>query len=189
MKEYILIFLSLIFADNILFKKMLGLEFALVLRKEKALTPIFWASSVVLTALMSVGAWYFEINSFDQLVCAALFIIVAVIFGAIFDLSFSKTKASRTFAVALSMNTAILGLVFSMSSVDSLSKALVIGLSHGVGLMLSSVLMNCIEENVRFARPPKFLGKALLTLVCVAIVAMAFSAFDGFALRYENINS
>lgn len=189
MKEYILIFLSVIFADNILFTKMLGLEFSLALRKEKELAPIFWVTTIVVSALASVGAQILGEKGLGPIICGVLFAGLGVVCGYIFDVVFKNTKTAKTFATALAMNTAFLGIAFAMSSVEGTMNALIVGLSHGVGLMLSALMMNCIEERVKYSRPPKILGKTLLTLICVAVVAMAFSAFDGFELRYENINS
>lgn len=189
MKEYILIFLSVIFADNILFTKMLGLEFTLALRKEKELSRIFWVITIAVSALTSVGAQILGEKGVGTIVCAVLFAVVGVVCGCVFDIVFKNTKASKTFATALAMNTAFLGIAFAMSSAEGTMNALVVGSSHGVGLMLSALMVNCIEERVKYSRPPKLLGKTLLTLLCIAVVAMAFSAFDGFELRYENINS
>lgn len=189
MKEYILIFLTLIFADNILFTKMLGLEFCLALRNEKKLTPLFWVATIALSAIASVGAQMLGEKGLSPKIIGVLFPIVGVIGGALFDLAFPKSKNTRTFSVALAMNTALLGVAFTMATLEGTKEALVSGVSHGVGLMLSAVMVNCIEEKVRYSRPPKILGKTLLTLLSVALVAMVFSAFDGFELRYENINS
>lgn len=189
MKEYILIFMSLIFADNILFSKMLGLEFCLALKTEKKLTPLFWIATIVLSVITAIGSCFLAQSGISPLVCTGIFAIVGVIGGYLFDLAFGRSKASHTFATALAMNTAFLGIAYSVSTVENITKAAMIGISYGIGLMLSAVMINCIEERVKYSRPPKMIGKALLILICVAIVAMAFSAFDGFELRYENINS
>ena len=189
MKEYILIFLTLIFADNILFTKMLGLEFGLVLRNEKKLTPIFWAATIGLSTLASTGAQMLGEKGMGAVVCGAFFPIIGVLGGFVFEFVFKKEKNVRTFALALAINTSLLGIAFSMTTLAGTKEAFISGISHGVGLMLSAVMMNCIEERVKYARPPKLLGKTLLTLLCVGLVAMVFSAFDGFELRFENFNS
>lgn len=191
MKEYILLFLSTIFVDNLLFTKMLGIEFTMALRKEKSLSAKFWIVTVVLSIILSVAAQVLGGMGISPLVCGATFPIIGVICGFVFDLvtrNSDDKRRSRVFAIALSVNTAFLGIAFASISMESIVDSLIVGLSHGLGIILSAVMMMCIEEKIKYSAPPKFLGKMLLMLISVAVVSMAFSAFDGFALRYENIN-
>lgn len=190
MKEYILLFLSVLFADNLLFEKMLGVDFALAIRKEKDITKLFFVATVASSCLSALLAHILGTKGISPLMCVALFPLMGVVYGFLFELITSKkeTQKNHTFAVALAMNTALLGIAFACVTVTSLTSALVVGFSHGVGIILSAVIMMCLEEKIKYSNPPKFLGKTLLLLVSVAVVAMIFTAFDGFSLRYENIN-
>lgn len=190
MSENVILFLAIVLGDNLLFSKMLGLELGVVLRREKKMSVIFAALTIALSCGVSALATVLSGTGVGTVVTATLASLLAIAVSVVlFFVLPKKDNTIPTYVTAFALNTALIGIVSAVSSAEKLETSLVMGLAYGVGILFSIALATCLETRIRFAKPPKAMGKTLLFIVAVAIVAMAFTAFEGFEFRHLNINS
>ncbi|MCX8057925.1 MAG: electron transport complex subunit RsxA [Spirochaetes bacterium] len=84
------------------------------------------------------------------------------------------------FLPLITTNCAILGLALLQALREyNFIESIIFGLGSGIGFTLAIVLMAGIREQLEFADVPRPFRGAPITLICAAILALAFMGFSG----------
>ncbi len=190
--EYILIFISAIFVNNIVLSQFLGIcPFLGVSKKIQTSLGMGMAVAFVLTVstvvtfilqkcvLDPLGLQYLQTIAFI-LVIAALVQMVEIILKKI---SPALYQSLGIFLPLITTNCAVLGVAILVIQKDfSLIESIVYAFSTAIGFALALVLFAGIREQLAYVNIPKGMKGMPIVLVTAGLLSLAFMGFSGVDL-------
>ena len=187
--EYILIFISAIFVNNIILSQFLGIcPFLGVSKKVDTALGMGAAVAFVLTlatvvtyllqiyVLNPFGLQYLQTLSFI-LVIAALVQMVEIVLKKV---SPSLYHALGIFLPLITTNCAVLGVAILVIQKDfSLVHSIVYAFSTAIGFALAMVVFAGLREQLSLVRIPKGMQGMAIVLVTAGLLSLAFMGFSG----------
>ena len=187
--EYLLIFVSAIFVNNIVLSQFLGIcPFLGVSQKIETSLGMGGAVAFVLTlatlvtyllqifVLNPLGLQYLQTLSFI-LVIAALVQMVEIILKKI---SPSLYQALGIFLPLITTNCAVLGVAILVIQKDfNLLKSVVYAFSTALGFALALVVFAGIREQLSMVNIPKGVKGMSVVLITAGLLSLAFMGFSG----------
>lgn len=187
--EYILIFISAIFVNNIILSQFLGIcPFLGVSKKIDTSLGMGGAVAFVMTlativtyllqhyVLNPMGLAYLQTLSFI-LVIAALVQMVEIILKKV---SPSLYQALGIFLPLITTNCAVLGVAISVIQKEySLLESVVYALATAVGFALAMVVFAGLREQLELVKVPKGMQGMAIVLVTAGLLSLAFMGFSG----------
>lgn len=190
--EYILIFISAIFVNNIVLSQFLGIcPFLGVSKKIQTSLGMGMAVAFVLTVstvvtfilqkcvLNPLGLQYLQTIAFI-LVIAALVQMVEIILKKV---SPALYQSLGIFLPLITTNCAVLGVAILVIQKDfSLIESIVYAFSTAIGFALALVLFAGIREQLAYVNIPKGMKGMPIVLVTAGLLSLAFMGFSGVDL-------
>ena len=187
--EYILIFISAIFVNNIILSQFLGIcPFLGVSKKVDtalgmgAAVAFVLTLSTVVTYLLQIyvlnpfGLQYLQTMSFI-LVIAALVQMVEIVLKKV---SPALYQALGIFLPLITTNCAVLGVAILVIQKDfSLVHSIVYAFSTAIGFALAMVVFAGLREQLSLVRIPKGMQGMAIALVTAGLLSLAFMGFSG----------
>ena len=187
--EYILIFISAIFVNNIILSQFLGIcPFLGVSKKVDTALGMGAAVAFVLTlatvvtyllqiyVLNPFGLQYLQTLSFI-LVIAALVQMVEIVLKKV---SPALYQALGIFLPLITTNCAVLGVAILVIQKDfSLVHSIVYAFSTAIGFALAMVVFAGLREQLSLVRIPKSMQGMAIVLVTAGLLSLAFMGFSG----------
>ncbi len=187
--EYLLIFISAIFVNNIILSQFLGIcPFLGVSKKIDTALGMGAAVAFVLTlativtyllqtcVLNPLGLQYLQTLSFI-LVIAALVQMVEIVLKKV---SPALYQALGIFLPLITTNCAVLGVAILVIQKDfSLVHSIVYAFSTAIGFALAMVVFAGLREQLSLVRIPKGMQGMAIVLVTAGILSLAFMGFSG----------
>ena len=187
--EYILIFISAIFVNNIVLSQFLGIcPFLGVSKKVDTALGMGAAVAFVLTlatvvtfllqefVLVPLGIEYLQTISFI-LVIAALVQMVEIILKKI---SPALYQALGIFLPLITTNCAVLGVaILVVQRQFSLVESVVYAFSTAIGFALALVVFAGLREQLAMVNVPKGMRGMSIVLVTAGLLSLAFMGFSG----------
>ena len=187
--EYILIFITAIFVNNIVLSQFLGIcPFLGVSKKVSTASGLGLAVTFVLTLATIVtyliqklvldpnGLAYLQTVAFI-LVIAALVQMVEIILKKV---SPSLYQALGVFLPLITTNCCILGVAILIIQKDyNLLQGVVYAVSTALGFYLAMVIFAGLREQLAMTKVPKAMNGMPIALVTAALLSMAFMGFSG----------
>ena len=187
--EYLLIFISAIFVNNIIFSQFLGIcPFLGVSKKIDTALGMGMAVAFVLTLatvvtyliqyclLVPLGLQYLQTLAFI-LVIAALVQMVEIILRKV---SPALYQALGIFLPLITTNCAVLGVAILVIQKDfSLIQSIVYAFSTAIGFALAMVVFAGLREQLSLVRVPKGMQGMAIVLVTAGLLSLAFMGFSG----------
>ena len=187
--EYILIFISAIFVNNIILSQFLGIcPFLGVSKKVDTALGMGAAVAFVLTlativtyllqtyVLNPVGLQYLQTLSFI-LVIASLVQMVEIVLKKV---SPALYQALGIFLPLITTNCAVLGVAILVIQKDfSLIQSIVYAFSTAIGFALAMVVFAGLREQLSLVRVPKGMQGMAIVLVTAGLLSLAFMGFSG----------
>ena len=187
--EYILIFISAIFVNNIVLSQFLGIcPFLGVSKKVETAMGMSAAVAFVLTiaTIVTFLIQKFVLDVFDLgylqtitfiLVIAGLVQMVEIMLKKV---SPSLYQALGIFLPLITTNCAVLGVAILMISKEfNLLQSIVYSVATAIGFALALVLFAGIRERLELEDVPKAVQGVPVALITAGILAMAFMGFSG----------
>ena len=187
--EYILIFISAIFVNNIILSQFLGIcPFLGVSKKVDTALGMGAAVAFVLTlativtyllqiyVLNPFGLQYLQTLSFI-LVIASLVQMVEIVLKKV---SPALYQALGIFLPLITTNCAVLGVAILVIQKDfSLIQSIVYAFSTAIGFALAMVVFAGLREQLSLVRVPKGMQGMAIVLVTAGLLSLAFMGFSG----------
>ena len=187
--EYILIFISAIFVNNIILSQFLGIcPFLGVSKKVDTALGMGAAVAFVLTlativtyllqtyVLNPFGLQYLQTLSFI-LVIASLVQMVEIVLKKV---SPALYQALGIFLPLITTNCAVLGVAILAIQKDfSLTQSIVYAFSTAIGFALAMVVFAGLREQLSLVRVPKGMQGMAIVLVTAGLLSLAFMGFSG----------
>ena len=187
--DYLLIFISAIFVNNIVLSQFLGIcPFLGVSRKVDTALGMGAAVAFVLTlativtylvqvyVLNPFGLQYLQTLAFI-LVIAALVQMVEIILKKV---SPALYQALGIFLPLITTNCAVLGVAILVIQKDfSLLESVVYAFSTALGFALALTVFAGIREQLAYTRVPKGMQGMAIVLVTAGLLSLAFMGFSG----------
>ena len=187
--EYILIFISAIFVNNIILSQFLGIcPFLGVSKKVDTALGMGAAVAFVLTlativtyllqtyVLNPFGLQYLQTLSFI-LVIASLVQMVEIVLKKV---SPALYQALGIFLPLITTNYAVLGVAILVIQKDfSLIQSIVYAFSTAIGFALAMVVFAGLREQLSLVRVPKGMQGMAIVLVTAGLLSLAFMGFSG----------
>ena len=187
--EYLLIFISAIFVNNIVLSQFLGIcPFLGVSKKIDTAIGMGGAIAFVLTlatiitwcvqkyVLDAFGLQYLQTLSFI-LVIAALVQMVEIILKKV---SLALYQALGIFLPLITTNCAVLGVAILVIQKDfNLLQSVVYAFSTALGFALALIVFAGIREQQALVRIPKGMQGIAIVMVTAALLSLAFMGFSG----------
>ncbi len=190
--EYILIFISAIFVNNIVLSQFLGIcPFLGVSKKIQTSLGMGMAVAFVLTVatvvtfllqkcvLDPLGLQYLQTIAFI-LVIASLVQMVEIILKKV---SPALYQSLGIFLPLITTNCAVLGVAILVIQKDfTLVESIVYAFSTAIGFALALVLFAGIREQLAYVNIPKGMRGMPIVLVAAGLLSLAFMGFSGVDL-------
>ena len=190
--EYILIFISAIFVNNIVLSQFLGIcPFLGVSKKIQTSLGMGMAVAFVLTVatvvtfllqkcvLDPLGLQYLQTIAFI-LVIASLVQMVEIILKKV---SPALYQSLGIFLPLITTNCAVLGVAILVIQKDfTLIESIVYAFSTAIGFALALVLFAGIREQLAYVNIPKGMKGMPIVLVAAGLLSLAFMGFSGVDL-------
>ena len=176
--EYILIFISAIFVNNIVLSQFLGIcPFLGVSKKVDTALGMSAAVAFVLTIVLDAfGLQYLQTITFI-LVIAALVQMVEIILKKV---SPALYQALGVFLPLITTNCCILGVAILVIQKDyDLLTGVVYAFSTAIGFGLALVLFAGLREQMSLVKIPEGMKGTPIALITAGLLAMAFMGFSG----------
>lgn len=187
--EYILIFISAIFVNNIILSQFLGIcPFLGVSKKIDTALGMGMAVAFVLTLativtyliqyglLVPLGLQYLQTLAFI-LVIAALVQMVEIILRKV---SPALYQALGIFLPLITTNCAVLGVAILVIQKDyTLAESIAYAFSTALGFALALTIFAGMREQMALVQIPKGMRGMAIVLVTAGILALAFMGFSG----------
>ena len=187
--EYILIFISAIFVNNIVLSQFLGIcPFLGVSKKVDTASGMGMAVTAVLVVatIVTYLLQVYVLNAFglEYLQTIAFILVIAALVQMI-EIILKKTmpalyQALGVFLPLITTNCCILGVAILVIQKDyDLLEGIVYALSTGIGFLLAMVLFAGLREQLDLLDVPKAFRGVPIALVTAGLLAMAFMGFSG----------
>lgn len=190
--EYILIFISAIFVNNIVLSQFLGIcPFLGVSKKIQTSLGMGMAVAFVLTVatvvtfllqkcvLDPLGLQYLQTIAFI-LVIASLVQMVEIILKKVSPVLY---QSLGIFLPLITTNCAVLGVAILVIQKDfTLIESIVYAFSTAIGFALALVLFAGIREQLAYVNIPKGMRGMPIVLVAAGLLSLAFMGFSGVDL-------
>ena len=187
--EYILIFISAIFVNNIVLSQFLGIcPFLGVSKKVDTASGMGMAVTAVLVVatIVTYLIQVYVLNAFglEYLQTIAFILVIAALVQMI-EIILKKTmpalyQALGVFLPLITTNCCILGVAILVIQKDyDLLEGVIYALATGVGFLLAMVLFAGLREQLELVDVPKPFRGVPIALVTASLLAMAFMGFSG----------
>ena len=187
--EYILIFITAVFVNNVVLAQFLGIcPFLGVSKKISTAAGMGAAVTFVLTLatlvtylvqkyiLDAYGLAYLQTIAFI-LIIAALVQMVEIILKKV---SPSLYQALGVFLPLITTNCCILGVAILVIQKDyDLLQGIIYAMSTAIGFALAMIVFAGLREQLSMAKLPKAMDGMPIALVTAGLLAMAFMGFSG----------
>lgn len=187
--EYILIFVSAIFVNNIILSQFLGIcPFLGVSRRIDTSLGMGAAVAFVMTlativtwliqhyVLNLLGLQYLQTLAFI-LVIAALVQLVEIVLKSV---SPALYQALGIFLPLITTNCAVLGVALLVIQKDfTLLESVVYAISTAIGFALALVVFAGLREQLELADVPKGMSGVSIVLITAGLLSLAFMGFSG----------
>ena len=187
--EYLIIFISAIFVNNIVLTQFLGICPFLGVSKKISTSLGMGAAVIFVITLATIVTWliqHYLLNPFNLgflqtiafiLVIASLVQMVEIILKKV---SPSLYQALGIFLPLITTNCAVLGVAILMIQKEfDLLQSFVYSVSTAVGFAIALVLFAGIRERLELDGVPAAMKGVPVALIVAAILAMAFMGFSG----------
>lgn len=187
--EYLLIFISAIFVNNIILSQFLGIcPFLGVSKKIDTALGMGAAVAFVLT-LATIVTWLLQtcvLNPFGlQYLQTLSFILVIAALVQMVEIVLKKVspalyQALGIFLPLITTNCAVLGVAILVIQKDfSLVQSIVYAFSTAIGFALAMVVFAGLREQLSLVRVPKGMQGMAIVLVTAGLLSLAFMGFSG----------
>ena len=187
--EYILIFISAIFVNNIILSQFLGIcPFLGVSKKVDTALGMGAAVAFVLTlaAIVTYLLQTYVLNPFGlQYLQTLSFILVIASLVQMVEIVLKKVspalyQALGIFLPLITTNCAVLGVAILVIQKDfSLIQSIVYAFSTAIGFALAMVVFAGLREQLSLVRVPKGMQGMAIVLVTAGLLSLAFMGFSG----------
>jgi electron transport complex protein RnfA len=187
--EYILIFISAIFVNNIVLSQFLGIcPFLGVSQKVNTSLGMSAAVAFVLTlaTIVTYLVQYYVLNPFGlQYLQTIAFILVIASLVQMVEIILKKVspalyQALGIFLPLITTNCAVLGVAILVIQKDySLLQSIVYAFSTAIGFGLALVVFAGIREQLALSNVPKGMKGTAIVLVTAGLLSLAFMGFSG----------
>lgn len=190
--EYLLIFISAIFVNNIILSQFLGIcPFLGVSRKIDTALGMGAAVAFVLT-LSTIVTWLVQTHVLNPLGLQYLqtlaFILVIATLVQMVDIILKKVspplyQALGIFLPLITTNCAVLGVAILVIQKDfNLLSSIVYAFSTALGFALALTVFAGIREQLSLVQVPKGMQGMAIVLVTAGLLSLAFMGFSGVDL-------
>ena len=187
--EYILIFISAIFVNNIVLSQFLGIcPFLGVSKKVDTALGISAAVAFVLT-LATIVTWLVQklvLDAFGlQYLQTIAFILVIASLVQMVEIVMKKVspalyQALGIFLPLITTNCAVLGVAILVIQKDfSLVESIIYAFSTAIGFGLALTVFAGIREQLELVNVPKGMRGVAITMVTAGLLSLAFMGFSG----------
>lgn len=187
--EYILIFISAIFVNNIVLSQFLGIcPFLGVSKKVDTALGMSAAVAFVLT-LATIVAWLVQklvLDAFGlQYLQTIAFILVIASLVQMVEIVMKKVspalyQALGIFLPLITTNCAVLGVAILVIQKDfSLIESIIYAFSTAIGFGLALTVFAGIREQLELVNVPKGMRGVAITMVTAGLLSLAFMGFSG----------
>jgi len=187
--EYILIFISAIFVNNIVLSQFLGIcPFLGVSQKVNTSLGMSAAVAFVLTlaTIVTYLVQYYVLNPFGlQYLQTIAFILVIAALVQMVEIILKKVspalyQALGIFLPLITTNCAVLGVAILVIQNDySLLQSIVYAFSTAIGFGLALTVFAGIREQLALANIPRGMKGTAIVLVTAGLLSLAFMGFSG----------
>ena len=187
--EYLLIFISAIFVNNIIFSQFLGIcPFLGVSKKIDTALGMGMAVAFVLT-LSAIVTWliqYYLLVPFGlQYLQTLAFILVIALLVQMVEIVLKKVspalyQALGIFLPLITTNCAVLGVAILVIQKDySLVESIVYAFSTALGFALAMAVFAGVREQLALVKIPKGMQGMAIVMVVAGLLSLAFMGFSG----------
>ena len=187
--EYILIFISAIFVNNIVLSQFLGIcpflgvskKVSTALGMSAAVAFVMTLATIVTyiiqkTVLDAFGLQYLQTIAFI-LVIAALVHMVEIVMKKV---SPALYQALGIFLPLITTNCAVLGVAILVIQKDfSLVESIVYAFSTAIGFGVALTVFAGLREQLEFSNLPKGMQGVAITMITAGLLSLAFMGFSG----------
>ncbi|MCR4774686.1 MAG: electron transport complex subunit RsxA [Prevotella sp.] len=187
--EYLLIFISAIFVNNIILSQFLGIcPFLGVSKKVETAAGMGAAVAFVLTlaTIVTYLVQVYVLNPFGlQYLQTLAFILVIAALVQMVEIVLKKVspalyQALGIFLPLITTNCAVLGVAILVIQKDySLLESIVYAFSTAIGFALALVTFAGIREHLELVDIPKGMRGVAIVLVTAGLLSLAFMGFSG----------
>ncbi len=183
------VFFSMIFVDNYVLSKFLGIcPFLGVSKKLNSAVGMSVAVTVVMV-LATAATWpiYYGVllpNGLEYMQTIVFILIIAVLVQLLEILLKRFFRALYTalgvYLPLITTNCAILGVtILNIDNGYTFAEALVCATGAGIGFLLAMVLFSGVRSRLEDAEPPRAFEGLPITLVAASLVSLSFMGFGG----------
>lgn len=187
--EYILIFISAIFVNNIILSQFLGIcPFLGVSQKISTSLGMGAAVAFVLTlaTIVTYLVQIYILNPFDlQYLQTIAFILVIAALVQMVEIILKKVspalyQALGIFLPLITTNCAVLGVAILVIQKDyNILQSIVYAFSTALGFGLALIVFAGLREQLAFSNVPKGMRGMAIVLVTASLLSLAFMGFSG----------
>lgn len=187
--EYILIFISAIFVNNIILSQFLGIcPFLGVSQKINTSLGMSAAVAFVMTlaTIVTYLIQHYVLNAFGlQYLQTIVFILVIASLVQMVEIILKKVSPSLyqslgIFLPLITTNCAVLGVAILVIQKDfSLLESIVYAFSTSIGFGLALTVFAGIREQLSLSKVPRALEGTSIVLVTAGLLSLAFMGFSG----------
>lgn len=187
--EYILIFISAIFVNNVILSQFLGIcPFLGVSKKVDTSLGMSGAVAFVMT-LATIVTWLVQklvLDAFGlQYLQTIVFILVIAALVQMVEIILKKVapalyQALGIFLPLITTNCAVLGVAILVIQKDfNLMQSIVYALSTAIGFGLALTVFAGLREQLEFSNVPKGMRGTAITMITAGLLSLAFMGFSG----------
>lgn len=187
--EYILIFISAIFVNNIILSQFLGICPFLGVSKKIDTSLGMGAAVAFVMTLATIVTWliqHFVLNPLGlQYLQTLAFILVIASLVQMVEIILKKVspalyQALGIFLPLITTNCAVLGVAILVIQKDfNLLQSVVYALSTAIGFALALVVFAGLREQLELADVPKGMRGVAIVLITAGLLSLAFTGFSG----------
>ena len=187
--EYILIFISALFVNNIVLAQFLGICPFLGVSKKIDTSLGMSAAVAFVMVLATVVTWLVQTfvltpNGLDYLQTIAFILVIASLVQMV-EIILKKVspplyQALGIFLPLITTNCAVLGVAILVIQKDfNLAQSIVYALSTAIGFGLALTVFAGIREQLELTNIPKVMRGMAIVLVSAGLLSLAFMGFSG----------
>ena len=187
--EYVLIFISAIFVNNIILSQFLGICPFLGVSKKIDTSLGMGAAVAFVMTLATIVTWliqHFVLNPLGlQYLQTLAFILVIASLVQMVEIILKKVspalyQALGIFLPLITTNCAVLGVAILVIQKDfNLLQSIVYALSTAIGFALAVVVFAGLREQLELADVPRGMRGVAIVLITAGLLSLAFMGFSG----------